>query len=560
MKKGLLVLTGVTGLLLNGCASVEEVKNVKEISSVPVNKKDYFKIGKVNPFTPPILSLKKKQVSVKAVNVPLPVIMEGVCSQAKINCDKTSWEDLTVPVTVNYRGDLYGFLNLLEKEYSLKFSYDGKTLRLYDYDQFKVEKAQNEFYSKLYGIILPKVSVSFKDAPVKNVFDVLTLSSGWTVTADSTIDLSKVDETFTFNGREVPLKDVLDAISTKYGWVYRIKPENREIVFSATVTKVYRIPVLPEKQDYTYTVGVKSSDGNSKVTKKVKVSEDFWKNLEKSLKSYLSRNGKLFISPETGVVSVTDSPKVIAQIDRVMENTIRSALSQVSFRVAVYEVTLTRNISTGINWSTIFSGAKVTLNANGATSYVLNWGGTGSIADNPFTYLVKALENYGKVKVLYDNYVKTESGKQVSIYPTYDYRYVSKVTVNYLDNGQISTEPEFDSMTLGLQVSIVPKRINPEEVAFDFVVANTSLVKEETYNFSGSSFTNPKLVANNKISFSSILRRGQLEVLTGWRGYKVEDESTGIPLVSEIPGVGLAFKGKNRKAEITEFVIAVYVY
>jgi len=547
-------------LLGSSCASVQEVKSVREISKIPVDKKNYFGIGKVNPFTPPELLLKDKQVVVQVVDTPLPVVMKGICQKTKINCDEKSWEGVAVPVTVNFKGNLYNFLKLLQEKYSLKFSYAGKVLRLYDYDQFSVEKEEDEFYSELLKESLPKVSVSFNGESLSRVLSVLTMVSGWEITTDDTINPEKVDKEFTFSAKNVSLKTVLDAVKNTYGYTYRINPEEKQVIFSAMVTKVYRIPLLAKTTKVSYTVAVKSSDGDSKVSKEVTVVESFWNTLRRDLKRYISKDGKLFISPETGIVSVTDRPSVIRRIDRVMENAVREALSQVSFRVAIYEVTLNRDVATGIDWSSIFKGAKVHFSASGATSYVLNWSGTGSLAGNPFSYLVKALENYGKVRVLYDNYVKTKSGEQVSIYPTTDYRYVSKVTVNYLDNGQIAAEPEFDSMTLGLQVSLIPKRINDEEVSFDVTVANTSLVSEETYTFGGNTFTNPKLVSNNKVSFSSILRRGQLEVLTGWKGYRIEDNDSGIPYVAEIPGVGLAFKGKSHKAKIVEFVVAIYVY
>jgi len=546
--------------LVSSCASVEEVKNVREISKIPVEKKDYFKVGKINPFTPPVLSLKKKKVEVEVVETPLPALMEGVCRQAKVNCDSKSWENIPLPLTLSYKGSLYSFLKLLEERYSLKFSYDGRVLKLYDYDPFEVEKRVNEFYSSLYERELPKITVSFVKTPLEEVLATLTLSSGWTVATDATVDPSKVKKRFTFSGKGVSLKTVLDALAENYGFTYRVEPDEKRITFTSLITKVYRIPVLPKSLSYSYTVSVKSSDGQSNVKKKVSVDEAFWKNLTASIKTCLSPYGKLFVSPETGTVSITDSPVVIKRIDRIMENAVREALSQVSFRVAVYEITFNRGIQTGIDWGAIFKGAKVQFSASGGTGYVLNWSGTGSLFGNPFDYLVKALENYGKVRTLYDNYVKTKSGEQVSIYPTYDYRYVSKITVNYLDNGQISTEPEFDSMTLGMQISLIPKRINSEEVSFDITVANTSLVSEETYTFGGNTFTNPKLVSNNKVSFSSVLKRGQLEVLTGWRGYKIESQNSGVPFISEIPGAGLVAKGKNRKATITEFVVAIYIY
>jgi len=557
MKKKALSLA-VIGLLASSCASVEEVKGIKEINSVPVKKKDYFGVGKINPFTPPELELKKKQIKVQVVETPLPVVMAGVCSQAKINCDAKTWAKVNIPLTVNYKGNLYDFIKLLEKNYSLKFSYDGKVLKLYDYDQFEVEKKEREYLKSTLKDYLPKVSVSFVNAPLKEVLNTLTLMTGWTIDVDSTIDLSKVEKTFTFTGKDVPLTSVLDAIADVYDLSYDVNPEDKRIVFSAYVTRVYRIPLLPKKLDYTYTVSTKN--GNDQAKKSVTITETFWKTIEKTLKNYLSKDGKYYISPESGVISVTDRPSVVARIDRVMENTIKNALSQVSFRVAVYEVTFNRNVATGINWDAIFRNAKVSFTSTGTTAYVLNWSGTGSIAGNPFAYLVKLLEQYGKVKTLYDNYVKTKSGEGITIYPTYDYRYVSKVTVNYLNNGQISAEPEFDTLTLGMQISLIPKRINEEEVSFDVTVANTSLVSEETYTFGDNTFTNPKLISNNRVSFSSILKRGQLEVLTGWKGYKVESDNQGVPYVSEIPGVGLLAKSKNRKVTISEFVVAIYVY
>jgi len=558
MRKKAFIL--MTPLILFSCASVEEYKSVKTISSVPVKKKDYFAVGKVNPFTEPMLKLKEKQVEVEVVETPLPVVMEGVCRQAGINCDSKSWEKIPLPLTLKYKGNLYDFLKEIEKKYSLKFSYDGKVLKLYDYDQFEVEEAVKDFYSEIYKQELPKVTATFVESNLGDVFKILSLSSGWSILADSSFNPSREEKLFTYSAKEKSLKEVLDAVADAYGLSYKVFPSEKKVVFSRFITKVYRIPILPKNTKYSYTVSVKSADGKSNVKKKVKVEEEFWKTVESQIKNLISKDGKFFISPESGVVSITDRPQVVKRIDRVMRNTIKEALSEVSFRVAVYEVVLNRNISTGINWGTILHGAKVRVNASGGTSYVLNWVGNGSLFGNPFEYLVKALENYGKVRVLYDNYVKTKSGEQVSIYPTYDYRYISKLTVNYLDNGQISVEPEFDSMTLGMQISLVPKRINEEETAFDVVVTNASLVSEEQYTFGDSSFTNPKLVSNNKVSFSSILKRGQLEVLTGWKGYRIEDNNTGVPLISEIPGVGLAFKGKNRKASISEFVVAIYVY
>jgi len=561
----------LTVLAVSSCGGVSGISKVKEPKITP---KPDFSFGKVTLPKDTLDPLKKVKVKADFNGVPVSVVLKGICTAKKIACDLTGFNS-SFPITIeNFNGSLYDLLKAIERTTRYRFDYSGGILRVVNANSNEyareVEKQLEKERLKVSG---PRITLNLQGVPLFTVFNEINSQTDYTVVPDKDVDLSRKVYVAV---KDMPLDKALKVILSPLGYSFTIDPETKEIEVSSLVTKVFRIPYIPKEVKFTFSAGETSSttgetstspssstSGTSSGTnaKTITVDTDFWSELESNLKNVVSKRGRYFVNKTARIVTITDTPENVRKAERIINSLIKAVSQQVQFRVAIYEVTYSDKYQSGVDWSAVFGSQNLNIQNTSGTAYAFDLTGYFKLGKtNPFNYVVKLLSQYGKVKTIYDNYVRTLSGETVAVVPGETFRFLESVeTQSQADTKLVTHVPIFKELSLGIQLYITPlKRKNSTE--FDVNVVNRFIKSFQTYTFDGNTYVNPERIGRTEISLTTVIPKGHFEVITGIKNYKLSDSQSGVPGLMDVPVAGEAFKSRDRSATLSEYVVAIYSY
>jgi len=563
MRKILALAT--TLVLFSSCGELSGINKVKEPQITP---KPNFSFGKVSVPKDPLEKLKGIKIKANFRSVPLSVVLKAICRDKKIACDFTDFNS-SFPITIeNYRGSLYDLLKQIERTTHYQFDYSNGILTVVNASSNEyareVEKKIEKQKLKVSG---PKITLNLQGVPLFSVFSEINAQTNYTVVPDKDVDLKQKVYVAV---KDMPLDKALKVLLTPLGYSFEIDPESKEIKVSSLVTRVFRIPYVPKEVKFTFSAGETGTTSDTSTAestssgsneKQVTIQTNFWDELEKNIRNIVSKRGTYFINKTARIVTVTDTPENISKVERVINSLIKAVSQQCQFRVAVYEVTYSDEYQSGVDWSAVFGSQNLQITDSG-TGYVFNLSGYFKLGKtNPFNYLVHLLSKYGKVKTIYDNYIRTLSGETVAIVPGETYRFLESIeTQSQKDTGLVTQVPVFKELSLGIQLYITPLKRKNGLTEYDVEITNRFIKSFVTYTFDGNTYVNPERVGRTEISLTTVIPKHRFEVITGIKQYKLDSSQTGVPGLMDVPVAGELFKARNRKASLSEYIIAIYSY
>lgn len=295
-----------------------------------------------------------------------------------------------------------------------------------------------------------------------------------------------------------------------------------------------------------------------------------------------SPDGSSFaLNKQAGIVSVNATERQHRQIDAYLTILRRSVTAQVLIEAKVMEVGLTDEFAAGVSWSglknllgefSISSG--ITTNALGrpdftptttpATNFTVGYTG------NDLTALVEALNRFGTVKALASPRLTVLNNQSAVLNVANNQVYFEvKVDVTAGTNGSptqttvnstIRTVPEgvlinvqpsinLDDNTVSMSVRPTITRITDyvSDPGVAFQVANAALATD----------IQSRVPVVNVQEMDSVVRMnsGQTLVMGGLMQDRTTSSQQGIPVLSEIPMFGAAFRNQGDKIQKTELVV-----
>jgi general secretion pathway protein D len=299
-------------------------------------------------------------------------------------------------------------------------------------------------------------------------------------------------------------------------------------------------------------------------------------------------------NPETGVISVRATNKQHEKVQEFIDRVMNSAKRQVLIEATIVEVVLNDSFQAGIDWSRLGragAGSGFTfsqqLNANGftpggLTRTVINpitgvvesgrASGNGLVAGyfNPLSPLgdiaasISLLKQFGDTKVLSSPKLMVLNNQTAVLKVVRNFVYftvqsqVSQATVAGGGNLRaVTTTPQ--TVPIGVVMSVTPQINDSSTVNLNVRPTISRLFGE------GKLDPNPDLVIQNRVpeievrEMESILQidSGNTAVLGGLMQDEIQRNSDRVPGLSEIPGVGKVFRGRdefNRKTELVIFL------
>ena len=363
------------------------------------------------------------------------------------------------------------------------------------------------------------------------------------------------------------LVDFLDHVANRTGLSWRYEAGENRIVFFRYESKTFSVYVMPGALEMKATLtnantsasasgGASggSSSGNTNqsssgqetsLTTSVKV----WDDTIKSIEKMLSRYGRVYGNEALGTIAVTDTPMILSNVSRYIDATNQAMSRQVSFDVAIYDVTLDKANQAGINWNVVWSEAQKFAVGYGATSPAAAAlsNGTGLVLGNTTTNLgsfsgssavIQALETQGNVSLRAKTQAVTINNTPVPIKVADETTYLassgsgSTNTGTTQAGGVLTTSLQPGKVVTGLTMTLLPRVFDANQMMLQMSLDLSTLKGIATITSGTQSIQAPKVGSKSFIQRVA-LKNDQTLIMSGFDQVK---DSSGSDSSLDIPG------------------------
>lgn len=448
------------------------------------------------------------------------------------------------------------------------------------------------------------------NAPAAQVF--LQLGAG---TSYNMLVSPEVSGTISVSLRNTTVPEALETLRELFGYDFRIASGNRVFVYpNAVQTRLFRINYLPGRRQGSSDLRVSSSSitntstgGSSTAnsttsptsstvaidTSQVRMTSDadFWREVQVSLTTMIGAEGgrSVVLNPAAGVVVVRATPAEQRQVENYLKAIQVNISRQVMLEAKIIEVQLQRDSASGVNWSLFRNvgngktvnignvGPGVTLNRSGTISDGTNTLNAGNIVtgalgqgfyglafqSGTFAALLSFLQTQGDVQVLSSPRIATLNNQKAVLKVGNDELFVTGVSTSTTSSGNSSvTTPTLTLQPFfsGISLDVTPQ-IDEEGNVTLHVHPAISVVSEKDKSIDLGEMGSYQLpLASSSINETdSIVRvkNGHIVAIGGLMRHESSADRSGLPGLSELPGVGGIFRQKSTSTSKRELVILI---
>lgn len=554
------MIYGVSAILLSltfgitGCVSPQKrVSDLENKRSLAVQSEASYKSSLLNMQEPKL----GKHISINFKNTPAYLAVQKVAKSVGLKFDTTFAPSSEYRVTTSFSGTVDEFLDVVYRQTGVQYKYRNGLLGVFNKDYVTKEyraKSCSEKGAK-------KFEIALRNVPPSKVFDYFIENRDYGVSYDTKyLNVSGNDiEKKTVNNVNFFYKgcDEREAIS-KFA-----KATDLSAKFTgknAFVVQDYETIKLDVPSYFNLkfqSSGSGIGDGDQSGTNLTE-EEDYQKELQDLVATYLSPDGKAFLS-KRGYLVVTDRPSNIKEIKGIVQKEVRAQQSM-DLSISIIRVDVNDDFKNGVDWSVALQELGENLNIrnlNMGISYAdaVEGGLTISGISNNKEQIIKVLGKYGNTKIVRDYTVSTRSG----ILSTFKaVQKIPYITTSVIQNGTVAqTVAEAKEVEAGLIINIKPTLSqNNEMVNFAIDVTVSEYQGDKSFNVDGGEFLLPQ-IASNKIQMPANVPLNKTVILTG---LKLKDSSAnreGIPYLSNLDHVGGLFGVNEEAGQASEFLLVV---
>ncbi len=429
-----------------------------------------------------------------------------------------------------------------------------------------------------------KVSLSFAREDYQSIFQALARAAGLNLVIDPRVtELLGQNRTLTAEYQKRPVREILDSVCKALDISWEV--QHGTIYIVATVKKVFDLDFLGSIRKSRFTVGgdvlgggTSSQDVLTPLTGSFELSgettdtvTDIYKNLEDELKTRIADQGTYFLNRQTGTLFVSARPHTLSEFETFIRALKEKYKRQVLIEAKIVEVELNQAHELGIDWRHLeatlsrsplqTTGTSFTIESNINDEGIL-YGLHLSQRYNDISTVFRALEEYGKLKILSNPRLKVLNGQSAIISVGQSVSYLKSLEQETtasegLTSNQVSVElgSIFDGVLFGVTPIIEGNGI----VNLHLVPIKSDLVSLEEREFSGGNvYTFPK-VNLREASTAVRAHSGELLILGGLIQERKEARTSGLPLLSRLPFVGPVFRHKIERNRRIELVILLKI-
>ncbi|WP_341661249.1 pilus (MSHA type) biogenesis protein MshL [Vibrio sp.] len=303
---------------------------------------------------------------------------------------------------------------------------------------------------------------------------------------------------------------------------------------------------------------------------------DFWPQLEQAVSQLIGsgQGQSVVITPQAGIITVRAFPDQIREVQNFIGMSQQRLHRQVILEAKILEVTLSDGYQQGIDWSKAFTsnGTNYTLGQGSPTTPVpalpgldsigALLGGPGNlvISSGSFDAVISFMSTQGDLNVLSSPRVTASNNQKAVIKVGNDSYYVTDFSSNTSSGTTASdttTDIELTPFFSGISLDVTPQIDNDGSVLLHVHPAVID-VKEETKDITNGTDKVTLPVATSSIRESdSVIRArdGDVVIIGGLMKSNTFDQTSKVPFLGDIPGLGHLFRNTTQITEKTELVI-----
>jgi type IVB pilus formation R64 PilN family outer membrane protein len=364
------------------------------------------------------------------------------------------------------------------------------------------------------------------------------------------------------------LSGFLDLIAARYSASWEM--ERDSVRFFKTKSKTFRIAALPGNTSLKSTIGSQSSGSSEGTTSSSGVATQeagtefsglsVWQGIEDSVKTMLSPDGRLTVTPATGTITVDDTPMVLERVSKFIDNQNDALSRQVVINVKVLSVDLTDSDEYGINWNAVYTNVNRSLGFSLSNAITPSAGATnmtlkvlsGSMWDGT-TAMVDALSKQGRVSQVTSASMVTinnqpapiQVGKQTS------YLASSQTTLGVNGSGNTTTlQP--GKISTGFSMNMIPHILDSNKLMLQYSGDISSLIRIGSVSSGGSSIQTPEVDTRNFLQ-RVIMNSGETLVVTGFEQFNLSGDTQGVGDAENV-AVGGGVRTKRDKSVLVVLI------
>lgn len=370
------------------------------------------------------------------------------------------------------------------------------------------------------------------------------------------------------------LGGLLDNVTTRLGLSWRY--EQGRIAIFYLDTRTFPVMFMDSKASFgsktvsgtTSSMGATgdssggglSGDSNTSQATEMEIKSSLYEDVTNTIKSMLTPGtGRMNLS--AGVLTVTDTPRVLEQIGRYLDDRNNELNRQVVLNVQVYSVEKRTQDQYGIDWNAVFNSGSIGLSLtnafSGAASDALNGGvsildgkGAGTKA------FIKALSEQANVSVMTEASSMTTNLSAVPIQVALQQDYASNVTTENTANVGSSSSITKSTITTGFNMTVLPFLMpKSPKMQLQFAI---NMSDDPTMRTFTSEKTSVELMKTRLKTFTQrvIMQSGQTLVLSGYQSLNNTANRQGVGSFRFF-GLGGGANGENNKTMLVILITPV---
>jgi type IVB pilus formation R64 PilN family outer membrane protein len=347
----------------------------------------------------------------------------------------------------------------------------------------------------------------------------------------------------------------LDMVAANYGIFWKM--EGRGVRFLLNESRTFRIKALPGDTQLTSLVtiasnssGTSGSGASGSATTSTSTATgtnaagvtfsglSVWGGIESSVRQLLTPlTGRVAVSPSTGTISVTDTPRVLERVEQFIKDQNASLSRQVAVNVRVLSVEVSDSEDYGINWNAVYNNLSSNVAfkisstmpvSSDAAQFVLqtstpsgnSWGAASGA-------IISALSTQGRVSELTSANLVTLNNQPAPVNIGRQVSYLASSSTTLTSTAGSTTSLQAGQVQTGFSMVLLPHIVDGKEVLLQASVNLSSLLGLPTITSGGSSIQSPDVSTSNFIQRVRI-NSGDTLVIAGFDQEKLSAVAAGV--------------------------------
>jgi general secretion pathway protein D len=376
-----------------------------------------------------------------------------------------------------------------------------------------------------------KVTLQFRDAPTKMVFEVLARQTGINFVLDKDV---KSDSKTTIFVQDVPIEDAIDLVLDQNTLARQILSSNMVLIYPNTAAK---------QKDY-----------EEQIVHTFYLTNAVPKDVEGLLKSMLGAK-TLFVDERTNVVVMRDTPDAVRMAEKLVAS-IDVPEPEVLISVEVLEIARSKLLNLGItppSSATVSATSVAGAATSGGSSLVvadLLHQNANTLSITPLSISANALQTVGNTNTLASPRIRARNKEKAKILIGSRVPVITSSTALLTSGTASSSSVQY--LDVGLTLEVQPTVYQDGDVSIKIGLEVSSITN--TVVVGG---TQAYTIGTRNANTLLRLKDGETQILAGLIQDSDTRNSAGIPGLSQIPIVGRLFGSNNTDREKSEIVLSI---